>query len=36
MYLQAELKTVKIKISWILKSKLILFYIVSKQEISSV
>ena len=36
MYLQAELKTVYIKISWILKSQLIFFYIVSKQDISSV
>ena len=36
MYLQAEPKTVQIKIYWILISQLILFYIVSKQDISSV
>ena len=36
MYLQAEQKTVLIKISWILKSQLILLYIVLKQDISSV
>ena len=36
MFLQADRKTVNIKISWILRSQLILFYTVSKQDISRV
>ena len=36
MYLPAKPKTVYIKMSWILKSQLILFYTVSKQDISRV
>ena len=36
MYLQAEPKTVHIKISWILRTQLIWFYTVSKQDISRV
>ena len=36
MYLQAESKTVYIKINWILRSQLISFYTVSKQDISRV
>ena len=32
MYLQAKLKTMYIKISWILKSQLILLYTVSKKR----
>ena len=36
MYLQAKPKTMYVKVSWIHKNQMILFYTVSKQDISRV